>query len=121
MLSCYEKLLSGIAGDSRSNIEGQMGLFDNAEQNGEYYKMPDLPELSKAELLKMEKETTGIYISGHPVLKYQGIKKIGGHYRHRKPCLGSGKKSRRQEGKNSSELSARSEKRPRETTTKWHI
>ena len=78
MLSCYEKLLSGIAGDSRSNIEGQMGLFDNAEQNGEYYKMPDLPELSKAELLKMEKETTGIYISGHPVLKYQGIKKSAG-------------------------------------------
>lgn len=78
MLSCYEKLLSGIAGDSRSNIEGQMGLFDNAEQNGEYYKMPDLPELSKTELLKMEKETTGIYISGHPVLKYRGIKKSAG-------------------------------------------
>lgn len=78
MLAAYEGLLSGIAGDSRSNIEGQIGLFDTVNTSEEYYKMPNLPELSKTELLMMEKETTGIYISGHPVVKYEQSKKSWG-------------------------------------------
>ena len=72
--SAYEGLLSTLAGDSKSNIEGQMNLFGTEDGTEEYYKMPVIPELSQPELLAMEKETTGIYISGHPALKFDKFK-----------------------------------------------
>ena len=34
-----------------------------------------MPELSKADLMAMEKETTGIYITGHPMDDYRGFLK----------------------------------------------
>ena len=71
MLSSFEGLLSVISGDSRSNIEGQMNLFGTPENREEYYNIPVIPEFSDSQLLLMEKETTGIYISGHPTLKYE--------------------------------------------------
>lgn len=74
MLAAYEGLLSTLAGDSKSNIEGQMNLFGTEDGTEEYYKMPVIPELSQPELLAMEKETTGIYISGHPALKFDKFK-----------------------------------------------
>ena len=74
MLAAYEGLLSTLAGDSKSNIEGQMNLFGTEDGAEEYYKMPVIPELSQPELLAMEKETTGIYISGHPALKFDKFK-----------------------------------------------
>ena len=40
--------------------------------------MPDVPEFPQAELLKMEKEMTGLYLSGHPLDKYDKIiEKLG--------------------------------------------
>ncbi len=35
--------------------------------------MPDLPEYPLRELMRMEKETTGLYFSGHPMDEYRGI------------------------------------------------
>ncbi|UKI23859.1 MAG: hypothetical protein L6V88_05815 [Anaerotruncus sp.] len=37
------------------------------------FEMPDVPEFPQAELLKMEKEMTGLYLSGHPLDKYDKI------------------------------------------------
>ena len=51
-----------------------MNLFGTEDGAEEYYKMPVIPELSQPELLAMEKETTGIYISGHPALKFDKFK-----------------------------------------------
>lgn len=50
-----------------------MGLFALLEEDDESVKIPipKLAELNKADLMAMEKETTGIYISGHPMDDYR--------------------------------------------------
>ena len=52
----------------RDRQSGQLGLF-TAETMGEAgeIKLPDIPEVSKQEMLNWEKETTGFYITGHPL------------------------------------------------------
>ena len=72
LLEVYEKMMDTIASTRKKNLEGQMGLFALLEDD-EAVKIPvpKKPELSKMELLAMEKETTGIYISGHPMDDYR--------------------------------------------------
>lgn len=54
-------------------LEGQLSLFDfAAEEEKQQYQitMPKVPEFPKGELLAFEKETLGIYVSGHPMDEY---------------------------------------------------
>ena len=40
--------------------------------------MPDIPEFTPQELMNMEKETTGLYLSGHPMDHYrEQVRKLG--------------------------------------------
>ena len=61
----------------RDNIAGQLDLFgsfgddDNAAPVMQRHEMPDVPEFSRAELMAMERETTGLYLSGHPMDEYR--------------------------------------------------
>lgn len=50
-----------------------MGLFAmlDDEDSSASIPIPKLPELSKAELMSYEKETTGIYLTGHPMDDYR--------------------------------------------------
>ena len=50
-----------------------MGLFALLDEDdaSAAIPVPSLPERSRAELMAMEKETTGIYISGHPMDDYR--------------------------------------------------
>ncbi len=60
--------------ERKSSLEGQMSLFDFAgEEEKEQYQitMPNVEEFKKEELLAFEKETLGIYISGHPLDEFQ--------------------------------------------------
>ncbi len=76
LLAVYEKALEGGARAARDNIAGQMSLFDNSDENTEM-EFPDIPELDKKTMLKMEKQSTGIYFSGHPMEEYTDkIKKL---------------------------------------------
>lgn len=52
-----------------------MGLFAllEEEESAARLPIPKLPERSRAELMAMEKETTGIYISGHPMDDYRAM------------------------------------------------
>lgn len=54
-----------------------MGLFALLEEDSQASQVPipNLPELSPAERMLMEKETTGIYISGHPMDDYRELLK----------------------------------------------
>ncbi len=71
MLQGYEAILSDIDDANRRNIEGQINLFDVAgTSQKQHYTLPDVKEASPPELLAMEKETTGLYISGHPLARY---------------------------------------------------
>ncbi len=79
MLSGYESILSSIDSEKKSNLSGQMSLFGGFEDisDGED-NLPKLAEFSLREILNMEKETTGLYLSGHPMNEYAPIlDKIG--------------------------------------------
>lgn len=59
--------------DRKNVLEGQLSLFDFvAEEEKQQYQitMPKVPEFPKGELLAFEKETLGIYVSGHPMDEY---------------------------------------------------
>lgn len=59
--------------DSRKrNLDGQIGFFDllGGGDSASEYKMKHCDELRTGELLLMEKETTGLYISSHPMEQY---------------------------------------------------
>ena len=59
--------------DRKNVLEGQLSLFDfAAEEEKQQYQitMPNVPEFPKEELLAFEKETLGIYVSGHPMDEY---------------------------------------------------
>ena len=73
LLAVYENMMDSVSASRKKNLEGQMGLFSMLEEedNGAKIPIPKLKELPKAELLAMEKETTGIYLSGHPMDDYR--------------------------------------------------
>lgn len=68
-------VVDAIAQSRKKNIEGQMDLFgmgNDAVQDTQI-ALPDIQEVSKRELLAMEKETTGLYLSGHPMDEYRDL------------------------------------------------
>lgn len=76
LLAVYEKALEGTARAARDNVVGQMSLFDTVEEQSEM-EFPNVPELDKKTMLKMEKQSTGLYFSGHPMEEYTDkIKKL---------------------------------------------
>lgn len=69
-MSVYVQIMDHIAKDRKSNLAGQISLFDIAEesQKEEFdIRMPDVGEYPKEMLLAFEKEVLGIYLSGHPL------------------------------------------------------
>ncbi len=77
LLAVYETMMDSIASSRKRNLEGQVGLFDmlQEEDTAAAIPIPKLPELKKADKMLMEKETTGIYLSGHPMDDYRGYLK----------------------------------------------
>ena len=70
----YEKLVDDVCNDKKKNLEGQMKLFDFAEEdNSDKLVYPDVPEYGKEEMLAFEKEVLGIYVSGHPLEEYRTL------------------------------------------------
>lgn len=60
--------------DKKNQMEGQMTLFDFVEEDVKQdfqITFPDVGEFEKEELLAFEKETLGIYVSGHPLDRYE--------------------------------------------------
>jgi DNA polymerase-3 subunit alpha len=73
MLAVYEKLMEGIQGQKKSNVEGQISMFDTMEDAFDITDniYPEINEYPKRNLLSMEKEMIGLYISGHPLEEYK--------------------------------------------------
>nr|WP_289766341.1 DNA polymerase III subunit alpha [uncultured Acetatifactor sp.] len=69
-MSVYMQMMDHITKDRKSNLAGQISLFDIAEesQKEEFdIRLPDVGEYPKEMLLSFEKEVLGIYLSGHPL------------------------------------------------------
>ena len=73
LLKVYEQVVDSIARDRRQNLDGQFDLFGGGGDLPSVPDMvlPDIPEFSRSELMAMEKETTGLYLSGHPMDEYR--------------------------------------------------
>ena len=73
LLAVYDSMMDAIAASRKKNLEGQLGLFGMLEEDDAAAKIPipKLNEMNKADLLALEKETMGIYISGHPMDDYR--------------------------------------------------
>ncbi len=73
MLLAVEHVLEALDSAKRRNIEGQMGFFDNpqAEDGGDPPLTP-AEDFSQLDKLTMEKEVTGMYLSGHPMAAFSG-------------------------------------------------
>ncbi len=74
LLYIYDMVMDSVANNRRHNVEGQMGLFDlDPEDSGmqNVTQAPDLPELDRQTAMSMEKEVTGLYLSGHPMDEYR--------------------------------------------------
>ena len=78
-----QQLIDENAERKRNGFEGQMSLFD-MENNSttEYFSdYPFVEEFTRQELLRMEKEAAGMYLSGHPLEDYKEcIRKIATAY-----------------------------------------
>lgn len=74
MMQALPVLVSSIEDYRQNTRYGQVGFFElGQEEMGIDFNVPDVDEFSKTELLKMEKEMTGLYLSGHPMDKYDDI------------------------------------------------
>ena len=70
------KVLDKVVGEAqrrrRDSANGQLGLFDmTAIADATEIKLPDIPEADMKDRLSWEKETTGFYITGHPLDQFQ--------------------------------------------------
>ncbi|MCH5340299.1 MAG: DNA polymerase III subunit alpha [Acetatifactor sp.] len=75
-MSVYVQIMDHITKDKKSNLAGQLSLFDIADesQKEEFdIRMPEVGEYTKEMLLAFEKEVLGIYLSGHPLEEYQEL------------------------------------------------
>ena len=77
LMQVYEKVLDAATARQRQNLEGQLDFFGmsagRASHAAEDVHLPDIPEFSAQERMTMEKETTGLYLSGHPMDAYRDI------------------------------------------------
>ena len=80
LLASFETIIDTIQSYNKKGMDGQVTMFDlgsssdltsEAENNLEEikYNFSEQPELNEKELLSMEKEMLGIYVSGHPLQK----------------------------------------------------
>ena len=74
LLAVYDSMMDSVSTSRKKNLEGQMGMFAMLEDDkAAAIPIPKMAELDKAEMMLMEKETTGIYLSGHPMDDYRQL------------------------------------------------
>ncbi|MCI9553879.1 MAG: DNA polymerase III subunit alpha [Oscillibacter sp.] len=77
LIRVYEKVLDAASARQRQNLEGQLDFFGMSagmsSGRTEEVHLPDIPEFTAQERMTMEKETTGLYLSGHPMDAYRDL------------------------------------------------
>ncbi len=73
MLAMMDNVVESLESDKKKSVEGQMGFFDMSQELAKATEpeVPDIKEFSEKEILQLEKEATGIYMSGHPMTVYK--------------------------------------------------
>lgn len=74
MLKVLDNIFESLHTERKNNLEGQIGFFDTMNKEEEMsIEIPNLEEFPQEELLKMEKEITGLYLSGHPLKEFSKL------------------------------------------------
>ena len=75
LIASFETIIDTIQSYNKKGMSGQVSMFDlggndeNNNLNEIKYNFSEQPEMNEREMLSMEKEMLGIYISGHPLEK----------------------------------------------------
>jgi len=77
LMECCEEAMEDAQRKQKELLSNQASFFDTldnagvSQENGTVsYRIPDIPEWDHKELLSIEKETLGFYITGHPLHGY---------------------------------------------------
>lgn len=76
MLFSLDKVLSVLEEENRFSGKDQLGLFGDTKTYD--IDLPDLDEMDTRELLSLEKQATGMYLSGHPMSVYTAAARKSG-------------------------------------------
>ena len=72
LLKACGQIIDSVAEETKRNVAGQLDLFGMGDEDDTVRTMPlpDIPEFTRQELMAMEREITGLYLSGHPMDEY---------------------------------------------------
>ncbi len=72
MMLSFEKIMAVNTNEKRANIVGQFDLFSDCDEGNisSDFIIEKCEEYAYKDLLQMEKQAVGIYLSGHPLAKY---------------------------------------------------
>ena len=73
-LCVFERAMDAAGRRQKTAVQGQLSLFDAVEDvQIAPPPLPDVPDFSRQEQLRMEREVTGVYITGHPLDEYEAV------------------------------------------------
>ncbi len=72
LLQMLEPSLEVAQSRQRDMASGQISLFDLGQTGAVQVKIPQVEEFGSKEVLAMEKELLGLYLSGHPLREFSG-------------------------------------------------
>ena len=73
MMDSVDDIFEQLSSRQRNNVEGQIGFFgmsDGSFDDADYI-FPNVAEYPEKTLLNMERDVTGLYLSGHPMSDYE--------------------------------------------------
>lgn len=80
LLAVLDPTCEAASRSQKERERGQVSFFDLFEEKSEFASsqaaLPDVPEFSEKELLAMEKELLGLYVSGHPLKELSSSLKL---------------------------------------------
>ena len=73
LLASFELIMDQVSSDIKRGLSGQMNIFEIGKKDDSVsmYQYVDRDEMPKSEMLSMEKDMLGFYVSGHPLEEYE--------------------------------------------------
>ncbi|MDR3207701.1 MAG: DNA polymerase III subunit alpha, partial [Oscillospiraceae bacterium] len=79
LIAALGPIAAGLDASHKQNVEGQVDLFGGGGTAGAEAPLPVVPDYPVRERMTMEKEITGLYLSGHPLDAYRAeLRKVNG-------------------------------------------
>lgn len=74
LIAVYERVMDSASAKNSATLDGQIDFFGaGAAAQHVGIPLPDIPEFTAQERMAMEKEATGLYLSGHPMSDFRAL------------------------------------------------